>query len=267
MTATPTPSTLAQALCDLRTTGPLVSCLTNIVVAQWTANVLLAAGANPAMIDNPREAGGFAEAAGGVLVNIGTPYEETAEAMRQAVRGAERAGNPWVLDPVGAGGLAWRTALALEYIALAAPAILRGNASEISGLAGGVGGRGVDSVATSDSVVDIAGDMALAYGTVVAVSGEVDQITDGHRLVRVHNGDPIMTRVTGVGCSLGALMAAFAHVTSDRLLAATAATALLTVAAEQAMQGAAGPGSFAVSLLDALSSLTPDELEDRVRLS
>ncbi len=267
MTTTPTPASVAAALADFRQASPLVSCLTNIVVAQWTANVLLSAGANPAMIDNPHEASGFAEIASGVLVNLGTPYDDTAAAMRAAVGGAAAARTPWVLDPVGVGALPWRTGLARDLIAASSPAIIRGNASEISGLTGGVGGRGVDTATTSDAVVDIARELANTRNTVVAVSGEVDQITDGQRLIRVHNGDPIMTRVTGVGCSLGALMAGFAASVDDPLLAAAAATALLTVAAESAVAATAGPGSFAVALLDALAAVSPDELESKVRLS
>lgn len=262
-----TPADLGSALADLRAAQPLVSCLTNIVVAQWTANVLLAAGAAPAMVDNPYEAGDFARVAGAVLVNTGTPYRDTADAMHAAVVAADDAGTPWVLDPVAAGGLAWRTALAGEFLGLSHPAILRGNASEIGGLAGGTGGRGVDSAEASSAVVDVARDLARAHRTVVAVSGDVDQLTDGDRLVQVHNGHPIMTRVTGVGCSLGALMAAFAAVTPDRLVAATAATALLTIAAERAVVRAPRPGSFAVALLDELDAVAPADLVAQVRLS
>ncbi|WP_028707765.1 hydroxyethylthiazole kinase [Propionicicella superfundia] len=258
---------LAAALADFRSAQPLVACITNIVVAQWTANVLLASGAAPAMVDNPRESGDFAKVASGILVNLGTPYLEPVEAMRVAVSAAAEADTPWVLDPVAAGGLAWRTGVARELLGLANPAILRGNASEIAGLAGGAGGRGVDSSESSASVVDIARDLARAHRTVVAVSGDVDQLTDGDRLVRIHNGHPVMTRVTGVGCSLGALMAGFAAVTDDRLLAAATATALLTVAAERAVRVAPRPGSFAVALLDELDAVTPADIEAGARLS
>lgn len=262
-----TPDALASALAAFRAAQPLVQCLTNIVVAQWTANVLLAAGAAPAMVDNPNEAGDFARVAGGVLINTGTPYEETAAAMLLAVRAASEHGTPWVLDPVAAGGLRWRTSLAHQFLDAGTPAIIRGNASEVAGLAGGAGGRGVDSAESSETVVDVAKDLATKHSTVVAVSGAVDQITDGDRLVRVSNGHEIMTRVTGVGCSLGALMSGFAAVEPDGLLAATAATALLTVAADRAYAVAPLPGSFAVRLLDELAAITPGELAAAVRLS
>jgi hydroxyethylthiazole kinase len=262
----PSNAAIGDALRALRDTPPLVQCLTNIVVAQWTANTLLAAGAAPAMVDNPHEAGAFAGIAGAVLINLGTPYEDTADAMRAAVSSSAAAGTPWVLDPVAAGALRWRTDLALELLETAAPRVIRGNASEILALAGGVGGKGVDSVDSPDAALQTAKRLALRYGTTVAVSGPVDHITDGERVCRVFNGDPLMTRVTGVGCALGALMAAFAATVGDGLLAATAATGLLTVAADAAARSARGPGSFAVALLDELAAIGPEDLGRRVRL-
>ncbi len=267
MQSTISPFVVGAALERLREQPPLVQCLTNIVVAQWTANVLLAVGAAPAMVDNPHEAADFARVAGGVLVNLGTPYDDTAEAMRAAVSSAAGAGTPWVLDPVAAGGLAWRTELALQLLSLGRPAVIRGNASEVLALAGGTGGKGVDSVDSPEAAAEVARGVAGERGTVVAVSGAVDHITDGDRLVRVGNGHPWLTRVTGVGCALGALMAGFAAVVEDPLVAAVAATAVLTVAADVAAPGSRGPGGFAVVLLDELSLQTPTVLADRVNLS
>jgi len=262
-----TPQDLANALAALREGAPLVQCLTNIVVAGWTANVLLAVGAAPAMVDNPREAAEFAAIAGGLLVNLGTPYDETVRAMHLAVAGASSSGTPWVLDPVAAGALGWRTEVAQGLLHEARPAIIRGNASEILALAGGRGGRGVESVDTPEAAIVIAGDLAEQQRSVIAVSGPTDHITDGDRLVRLSNGHPWLTRVTGVGCALGALMAAFAAVVPDTVVAAAAATALLTVAADSAARESRGTGSFAVALLDHLSLLQPAELAARVRIS
>lgn len=251
---------------DLRGQTPLVHCLTNVVVTPFVANVLLASGAAPAMVDNPHEAGDFAQVAGAVSVNLGTPQEQTVEGMRRAVAAAGDAGTPWVLDPVAAGGLAWRTEVARELLALRTPRVVRGNASEILGLEGSGGGRGVDSTDAVEDAVEAARAMAGREGTVVAVSGEVDQITDGDRLVQVPHGHPWMTRVTGVGCALGALMAACSAVAEDGMVAATTATVALTLAAETAAEGSRGPGSFAVALLDELHALEPEELVRRVGL-
>lgn len=256
---------VGAALAALRQTGPLVGCITNIVVAQWTANVLLASGAAPAMVDHPDESGVFASVAQGLLVNTGTPYPDTIWAMVAAARGAHQSGTPWVLDPVAVGVLPARTGVAREVLQYG-PTIIRGNASEIHGLAGGSGGRGVDSTSAPEEVLDTARELAQRHACVVAVSGAVDHITDGRQTVRVHNGHPMMTRVTGVGCALGALMAGFAAVT-EPLAAATAATALMTVAADRAVVGSAGPGTFAVALIDELAAITPEELAGAVELS
>lgn len=245
---------IAQLVEEVRASSPLVHCLTNTVVANLTANVLLAAGAAPAMVDAPEESGVLAGVAGAVLVNLGTITRAQAEGVDAAVTSAVTAGVPWVLDPVAIGLLPFRTALARE-LAARGPAIIRGNASEIAALTGGAGGRGVDSTTTPDEVADAATEVARRYGAVVAVSGAVDLVTDGTRTLRVDSGTPLLTRVTGVGCSLGALMAAFRAVTDDGVLAATAATALVTVAGEQAAAASSGPGSFAVAWLDRLAGV------------
>ena len=266
-TSTVTPQDMADALKALRDRPPLVQCLTNIVVAGWTANVLLAVGAAPAMVDNPQEAGEFAAIAGGLLINLGTPYDETTRAMHLAVAGASQSGTPWVLDPVAAGALGWRTNVAHQLLHHGRPAITRGNASEILALAGGEGGRGVESIDSPEFAVAVAKDLAQQQHSVIAVSGPTDHITDGSQVARLSNGHPWLTRVTGVGCALGALMAAFAAVVPDALVAAAAATATLTVAADSAAKETRGPGSFAVTLLDELSLLQPADLAERVWIS
>ena len=238
----------------LSRSAPLVHCLTNTVVQAITANALLAAGAAPAMVDAPEEAGDFAAIASAVLINVGTVHARTAEAMRLAARSAGAAGTPWVLDPVAVGGLAFRTDLAAELVTLR-PAVVRGNASEVMALAGaGSGGRGVDSTDTAEDAAKAAAELAARTGGVVAVSGPVDLVTDGHRTVRVGGGSALLTRTTGAGCALGALVAAYVAATGDALTGAVAAHAHVAVAAERAAQSAAGPGSFAAAWLDALDA-------------
>ena len=246
------------ALAALRADAPLVQCITNAVVTNFTANVLLALGASPAMCDLPGEAGLFARAAGGTLINLGTPTAE----QRDGAREAAASGAAWVLDPVAVGALPVRTALALELLDLR-PAIVRGNASEILALTGhGAGGRGVDSLAAPDDTAAAAAALAVRTGGVVAVSGAVDLITDGERTVRVPGGSDLLARITGGGCSLGAVMAAFLAVT-DALSAAVAASAVHAVASERAAARSQGPGSFAVAFLDELAALAPDDLAGR----
>ncbi|MBT0769518.1 hydroxyethylthiazole kinase [Kineosporia sp. J2-2] len=260
-------STAGDLLTRVRERGPLVHCITNDVVVNFTANVLLALGAAPAMVDIPEESGVFAGVAGGLLINLGTPHAERRAAMEAAAPAAVEAGTPWVLDPVAIGALPVRTALAHRLRDLG-PSVVRGNASEILALAGtGSGGRGVDATEGVDAATGAAVEIATKTGGVVAVSGAVDLITDGRRTVRIANGDALLTRVTGGGCALGAVMAAFAAVESDHFTATCAAVLVYTVAAEQAASFAGGPGSFAVAFLDALSAVTADDLARAARLS
>ncbi|MGK2308822.1 hydroxyethylthiazole kinase [Cutibacterium sp. V970] len=251
---------VSESVERLRRDKPLVQCLTNIVVANFTANVLLAAGAVPAMVDNPEESEGFASVADGVLVNTGTPYRETAEAMVAAVRGAAGGDTPWVLDPVGV-GMPWRTQVALDALCVGAPAVIRANASEVLTLAGtGASARGPEAGDAVEDALGSAADLVRTYGTVVAISGPVDHIMDVHRHVTVSSGHEWMARVTGVGCSLGALTAAFAGVQNDHLIAAASATAMVCVAAERAADHSVGPGGFAQALIDELFLVSPDEV-------
>lgn len=260
----------AELLEGLRAAPPLTHCITNTVVTGFTANVLLALGAAPAMVDIVGEAEVFAGVASGLLINLGTPSPEQRAAAREAAAGATAAGTPWVLDPVAIGALPVRTALAHDLAAMR-PTAIRGNASEILALAGQTaGGRGVDAIDTPDAALDAARTLARDRGSVVAVSGEADLITDGDRVLRITNGDLLLTRVTGGGCALGAVMAAFLGAATpprtDALTAVAAATLVYTIAAERAAATAAGPGSFAVGLLDALAALRSADLPDAARV-
>ncbi|MBG6185209.1 hydroxyethylthiazole kinase [Arthrobacter sp. CAN_A214] len=256
-----TSSNCAVLLEDLRVRSPLVQCITNAVVTNFTANVLLSVGAAPAMVDIPEEAGQFASVASGVLINLGTPRHEQRAAMLEAAAAANAAETPWVLDPVAIGSLTVRTELAHQLVGLR-PRIIRGNASEILALAGvGTGGRGVDSTNNPLDALEAARHLAASFSSTVAVSGAVDLLVgpDGEA-TGMANGHSLLTRVTGGGCALGAVMAAFASLTDDPLLAATAATGVYTLAAEQAAARAQGPGSFAVEFLDRLAGITTDDV-------
>lgn len=244
-------------LAALRAASPLTHCITNVVVSNHTANVLLAAGASPAMVHAPEEAGELAAAAGGLLVNLGTVTAEQGAAARVAVAAANAAGTPWVLDPVAVGPLSMRTALARELLA-SGPAVVRANASEVLALAGGAGGRGVDATAGPEAALDAARALAAEHGAVVAISGPVDHLVDpAGPVLTVPGGDVLLTRITGAGCALGALVAAFLAVAPTPLRAAAAAHAVVAIAAERASSAARGPGSFAVGHLDELSRLEP----------
>ena len=172
---------VAHALTALRANRPLVHCLTNEVVQEITANVLLAAGASPAMVVAMEEAPVFTAISGALLINTGTPYPERVTVMKACAQAANDHGVPWVLDPVAAGATPWRTQTIRELLVLK-PTILRGNASEILALAGsGKGGKGVDSTDDSRTALSAAQRLAEETGTVVCVTGPVDYATDGKR--------------------------------------------------------------------------------------
>ncbi|MBS1196526.1 MAG: hydroxyethylthiazole kinase [Proteobacteria bacterium] len=253
-------SIVAWELKRLRKLNPLVHLLTNEVVQEITANVLLAAGASPAMIVAEEEASDFAAIASAVLINVGTLYPARETAMRQAVLAANAAGVPWTLDPVAAGVLEYRSAFCRELLELQ-PAAIRGNPSEIRALAGfSDAGRGVDSTSGSNEALDAAQQLARRTGAIVAVTGEIDYITDGEQTWATPWGHPIMTRVVGTGCALSALVAAFTAGAAKRLDAVAAACALAGICGQRAQAASKGPGSFKAALLDALYLLTPEEL-------
>ncbi|WP_454158539.1 hydroxyethylthiazole kinase [Microbacterium lacticum] len=266
-----TPPTLlaasSAALTEVRSAGPLVQCVTNTVTVNFVANTLLAIGASPAMVDVPDEAGPMVRAASAVLINLGTPSAEQRDAMLETAEACAHAGRPWVLDPVAVGGLPVRTALGRQLLELR-PTVIRGNASEIRALAGaGTGGRGVDASDGVEEAVDDARALARSTGGVVAASGPVDLVTDGETVIRISNGHPLLTRVTGGGCALGGIVAAFTGCHGETLEAVVAACTAYGIAAEQAAATAGGPGTFAVSLLDALASLTAEHLTESGRIA
>jgi hydroxyethylthiazole kinase len=258
---------LREALGRVRAKAPVVHNITNYVVMNTTANALLAIGASPVMAHSEREVEDMVGLAGALVLNIGTLSDTWIEAMVRAGRAARKRGIPVVLDPVGAGATPYRTATALRLLAEVGPTIVRGNASEIRALRSGAGAtRGVDSVHGTDEALDAARGLVAAHGCVVSVSGAVDLIVSSDAVARVGNGVPLMTRVTGMGCTATALTGAFAAVTESPFLAATQAMAALGVAGELAAERSSGPGSFQVAILDALAALTPDELERRARV-
>ncbi len=235
--------------------SPLTHCMTNDVVQAFTANVLLALGASPAMVIEAEEAEHFAAAADALLINVGTLTAPRAQSMRRAIESAVAAGKPWTLDPVAVGALAFRTRFCQQVLSLK-PAAIRGNASEILALAGmSEGGRGVDSTDSASSALPAAQALAEKTRAIVVVTGEVDYITDGQRTRTVTGGDPLMTRVVGTGCALSAVVAASCSLPGDRLDNAAAACKWMKRAGSHAAAHARGPGSFASAFLDALYAL------------
>jgi hydroxyethylthiazole kinase len=254
-------ATIAALHDELRTRRPLVQNITNYVAMSVSANILLAAGASPAMVHAEEEIDDFARIAAGLVINIGTLSPSWVASMKRAAAAYSAQGKPWVLDPVAVGATRLRDATAAELMRLK-PTIVRGNASEILALAGAAGAtsKGVDSTAGSDVAVEAARGLATAAKTVVAVTGEVDYVTDGDTVIAIEGGHALMPLATALGCSLSGLVAAFATLTAP-VPAAVAALAVYAAAGKQAATGLKGPGFLPQALADALYTLDLAGLE------
>jgi len=253
-----------ELLGRVKKNAPLIHNITNFVVMNSSANILLALGASPVMAHSHREIDEMTAMAGALVLNIGTIEDDWLEAMLLASGVALTKGIPIVLDPVGSGATTMRTAAVKKIMDHSQISVLRGNASEVFSLASSdVRTKGVDSsLGLSAEVIEAARGLALEKGCIIAISGEKDLITDGRRVFRVGNGKPIMTRVTGLGCGLTAVTAAFCAVAEGDLLAATAAaTGFYGLCGDLAFQKAQAPGSFFVAFLDALYTAGRAEIE------
>ena len=251
-------------LSKIRAEAPLIHNITNYVVMNSTANALLALGASPVMAHAIEEVEAMVALSRALVINIGTLSAPWVAAMVKAARAAAARGIPIVLDPVGCGATPYRTAMAHQLIEAARPTVIRGNASEIRALVqSGSGPKGVDSRLTPDEVLNDAQTLASTLGCVVSVSGPIDWVVSGNRLGQVANGHPLMTRVTGMGCTASALTGAFLAVNPSPFEAALGAMALMGVAGELAAEQAEGPGSFAMHFLDTLYRLQPSDLVGR----
>ncbi len=252
----------------VREKSPLVHNITNFVVMNYTANVLLSLGAAPVMAHAENEVEEMVAMAGALVLNIGTLTDDWTASMIKAAKRAGELGVPVVLDPVGAGATRLRTETAARILAETKVSLVRGNASEIMALGGSAGAtRGVDSVHTVDEAEKEVVAAAEKLGVPLVVTGERDLITDGGRVLRVENGHPLMSRVTGMGCAATAVIGAFLAVDGDPVTAAATALAYYGLAGEIAAEGAGGPGSFQVAMIDALYGITPERLGEQARVS
>jgi hydroxyethylthiazole kinase len=254
---------------DLREQKPLVHQITNYVVMNETANATLALGALPVMAHAPEEVEEMVGLASALVINIGTLSPHWVEAMVLAGRAATSRGIPVVLDPVGAGATAYRTETARRILDEVGVIVLRGNAGEVATLVGAEAEvRGVESIAAALEPAELAREAGRKLGLVASVTGPVDHVSNGDRVLAVANGDPLLATVTGTGCISSALTGCFlAAKPEEPLEAAAEALAALGVAAEDAAEGAAGPGTFHVQLYDALAELDPGTLDGRARIS
>lgn len=265
-----------EALAQIRKEAPLVQCITNFVTVNDCANIILAAGGSPSMAHDIREVEEAVEGVQALVCNMGA-IEDT-EAMVLAGKRANQLGKPVVLDPVAAGGTQLRRDAAARLLHEVHFSVIRGNASEIRSLAGGqAAGSGVDvsvsDVITEDNLmenIELVRQFAQRIKTVIAVSGKMDVISDGTRTVVIHNGCPMMSRITGSGCMLTSLIGAFCGaLPGNPFTAAVTATAAMgicgEIAEQQRLQKGTGNATFRTDLIDAVFNLIEEQLMEGIR--
>jgi hydroxyethylthiazole kinase len=251
----------------MRERKPLVHQITNYVVMNETANATLALGALPVMAHAPQEVEEMVGLAGALVLNIGTLSDHWIEAMLAAGSAANARGVPVVLDPVGAGATGYRTDTARRILDTVNVSVLRGNAGEVASLLGVEAEvRGVESIDVGGDPADLAREAASTLGVVTSVTGPVDHVSDGERVIAVENGHALMAAITGSGCMSSALTGCFLAVRAGSPLEAAAeALVAFGVAGEDAARDAKGPGTFHTALYDALANLDPDAIDARAR--
>jgi hydroxyethylthiazole kinase len=266
------PSDLWSDIVRLRQGAPLVHNITNFVVMNFTANVLLAVGASPVMAHAREEVAEMTGIAQALVLNIGTLEPAWIESMKIALKRAAQRPIPSVLDPVGAGATAYRNRAVAELMAVASPSVIRGNASEIMSVSGSAARtKGVDSSAAAADATGHARSLAKQISGVVCVSGATDHIVDHDgRYAALTNGDIWMTKVTGTGCAGSALIAAFCAIQPDYWRATVAAMALLSIAGEMAAEAirarGAGLGSLPAAMIDQIQLMDEAPFTARLRL-
>ncbi|MDR3130395.1 MAG: hydroxyethylthiazole kinase [Treponema sp.] len=261
----------ARIVDAVRDLNPLVDCITNYITVNDCANILLAFGASPAMLDVAGEAYNFARISGALYINFGTYIRDQEISAVEAVLGAKAAKRPVVVDPVGCGAIRGRIGILAHLHEIGGIDIIKGNGGEIMTLAGKEAAvKGVDSDGQIEGIEEAVIELARQYHCVAAATGKVDIVSDGKRLARIYNGVEMLTKITGAGCMAGALCgaaaAAAAQAGGDMFSAALTALAVMGAAGELAFEKARLPGSFRIALIDSIYTVTGDTLLERGKL-
>ena len=264
----------AEQFANVRTKSPLIHNITNYVTVNDCANMVLACGASPIMADDAAEVEDITTICGGLNINIGTLNSRTIESMLKAGKKANALGHPVVLDPVGAGASALRTGTAYRLLDEVRFTVIRGNISEVKTLASGAGTtKGVDADVADkvteenlDSAVAFAKKFAAQTGAVIAITGAIDIVADAEKAYCIRNGNAMMSSITGTGCQLSALTAAFVTANPGHPLeAAAAAVCAMGLAGETAHKRLTpldGNSTYRNYIIDAIYNMTPDQLEE-----
>lgn len=244
---------------------PLIHNITNFVVMNSTANILLAIGASPIMAHSLEEVREIANVAGAVVLNIGTLDSSWLSSMLEAGKTANKKNIPVVLDPVGSGATTFRTKAVKQILSEIKVDILRGNLSEIMSLVSSkFKTKGVDStILLTNEKEDAIKNLAIETNCIIVASGKTDFVTDGKTSYKIDNGHPVMTKITGTGCGLSAVTGAFCAVRKNELLnASVAASAFYAACGQKAAEVSVKPGSFFTEFLDILYSFNKADLKN-----
>lgn len=264
---------LKNCLENVRSKGPLVHNITNYVTVNDVANVLLACGASPIMSDDLEEVEEITSICGGLNINIGTLNKNTIQSMFLAGKKANILGHKVLLDPAGAGASKLRTETAIKLINKIKFNAIRGNISEIKTLVLGNGTtRGVEAdiadAVTEDSLnstIEFVKEFAKKVGSIIAVTGAIDIVTDGDKCYVIRNGRAEMSKITGTGCQLSGMMTAFLVANPDNELeAAAAAVCTMGLAGEigwRHMQSFDGNSTYRNRIIDAIYNMDGEMLE------
>lgn len=264
---------LSECLENVKKKTPLIHCITNYVTVNDVANVLLACGGSPIMSDEPNDVEDITSICNGIDINIGTLNMRSIEAMHKAGKKAAELHHTLLLDPVGAGASRLRTETAVSLMEELPFDAIRGNVSELKALAlGSTTTKGVDadaadavSDANLDTMVAFTKNYAKTTGSIIAITGAIDLVADADRCFVIRNGRPEMGKITGTGCQLSGLMAAYIAANPDRPLeAAAAAVCLMGLAGETGwsrMREGDGNSTYRNRIIDAIYNMDGETLE------
>ncbi len=259
---------------NVRRVSPLIHNITNYVTVNDCANIVLACGASPIMADDVEEVEEITSICGGLNINIGTLNSRTVESMVLAGKKANALGHPVVFDPVGAGASSLRTSTAKRLLEEVQFTVIRGNVSEIKTIAGvsastqGVDANVADQITEEnlDSAIAFAKAFAKETGAVVAITGAIDLVCSSEKAYVIRNGHPMMSSITGTGCQLSAMTAAYVTANQeDPLGAAAAAVCAMGLAGEIAhsrLSELDGNATYRNYIIDAICNMTPEQLEE-----
>ncbi|MEG1642035.1 MAG: hydroxyethylthiazole kinase [Synergistaceae bacterium] len=264
---------------EIKEKKPLVHSITNYVTVNDCANILLACGASPIMADDEQEVEEITSICSSLSLNIGTLNSRTIKSMELAGKKANEISNPVIFDPVGVGASHFRTETAKKLINKIKMSVIRGNVSEIMTIAKGAGNTvGVDAddrdAVTENNLemkIEIIKRLSEELDSIIAVTGAIDIVTDSKKTYIIRNGHPMMSQITGAGCMLTALIAAFCGADQNYLIEATvSAVVLMGLSGEKAYekikQENLGTASYRVALIDEISKITSKEMETGAKI-